>query len=121
MSMNLRHLCTSLVCLFLVGCFPKAGTVPGPLSSMALESAQTKWPGTSAEDLERGRQLFLDNCNSCHSYPDRAAYSEAEWPGIARRMGDKVDLKEAENELLIRFILANRSDTGAPPTAQDTR
>jgi cytochrome c5 len=119
--MKLRLIVATAACLFLVACFPKAGTVPGPLSSLAVEGAQAKWPGTSAEELERGRQLFLDHCNSCHSYPDRAAYTEAEWPGIARRMGDKVDLKEAENELLIRFILANRSDPGAPPAATGTR
>lgn len=119
--MNLRRICPPLACLFLVACFPKAGTVPGPLSALAIESAQAKWPGTSAEELERGRQLFLEHCSSCHSYPDRAAYTEAEWPGIARRMGDKVDLKEAESELLLRFILANRSDPGAPAAAADTR
>jgi hypothetical protein len=119
--MNLRLIGATVACLFLVACFPKAGTVPGPLSTLAVEGAQAKWPGTSAEDLERGRQLFLDHCDSCHSYPDRAAYTEAEWPGIARRMGDKVDLKEAENELLLRFILANRSDPGAAPAAPGTR
>lgn len=113
--MNRRLIGSTVACLFLAACFPKAGTVPGPLSSMALENAQAKWPGTSAEELERGRQLFLEHCNSCHSYPDRAAYTEAEWPGITRRMAEKVDLKEAESELLVRFILANRSDPGAQP------
>ena len=118
--MNWRLISSTLACLFLAACFPKAGTVPGPLSSIAIESAQAKWPGTSAEELERGRQLFLDNCNSCHSYPDRMAYTEAEWPGIARRMGRKVELKDAEIELLVHFILANRSDPGAQPAAPGT-
>jgi mono/diheme cytochrome c family protein len=119
--MNHRLIGSTLGCLFLAACFPKAGTVPGPLSSLAIESAQAKWPGTSPEELERGRQLFLDNCNSCHSYPDRAAYTEAEWPGIARRMGRKVELKEAEIELLVHFILANRSDPSAQPATPVTR
>jgi mono/diheme cytochrome c family protein len=119
--MNYRLIGSTLACLFLAACFPKAGTVPGPLSSLAIESAEAKWPGTSAEELERGRQLFLENCNSCHSYPDRAAYTEAEWPGIARRMGGKADLKEAEIEFLVHFILANRSDPSAQPAAPGTR
>jgi cytochrome c2 len=84
---------------------------------MALESAKTRWPETSAEDLEKGRQLFLDNCSSCHSYPDRSAYSEKEWPVIARRMGDKVDMKEADTELLVRFILAERAAPSTPAQA----
>lgn len=121
MPKNQRWPLFTLACLFLSACFPKAGTVPGPLSMAAIESAQAKWPGTSAEELEQGRQLFLNHCNTCHSYPDRTAYSEADWPGLTRKMGKKADLKEAESELLLRFILANRSDPGAPPTAPTPR
>ena len=115
MHKNRRWILSTLACLFLSACFPKAGTVPGPLSLTAIEGAQAKWPGTSAEELEQGRQLFLNHCNACHSYPDRAAYSEAEWPRLARRMGKKADLQEAESELVLRFILANRSEPVAPP------
>lgn len=114
MHMNRQWAVSLVACLFLAACFPKAGTVPGPLSSGAIASAQSRWPNTSAEELEQGRQLFLNHCNTCHSYPDRAAYSEAEWPGLARRMGKKADLKEAESELVLRFILANRAEPGAP-------
>jgi hypothetical protein len=121
MPTNRRLISCALACLFLAACFPKAGTVPGPLSALAIESAQAKWPGTSAEELELGRQLFLNHCNSCHSYPDRITYNEAEWPKITQRMGRKVDLKEAETELVLRFILANRSDPGAPAEAPGTR
>jgi mono/diheme cytochrome c family protein len=120
MLTNRRLISSALACLFLAACFPKAGTVPGPLSAGAIQSAQAKWPGTSAEEFEQGRLLFLDHCNACHSYPDRTAYKEADWPGIARRMGRKGDLKEAESELVLRFILANRSDPGAAPAASGT-
>jgi mono/diheme cytochrome c family protein len=106
---------STLACLGLSACFPKAGTAPGPLSANALASAQRQWPGTSGEELERGRQLFLQHCDACHSYPDRAAYSEQKWPSIARRMGAKADLPEADTELVLRFILANRLEPGAPP------
>lgn len=112
--MNRQWAVSLVACLFLAACFPKAGTVPGPLSSEALQSAQSRWPSTSTEELEQGRQLFLTHCDGCHSYPDRAAYSEAEWPGLARRMGKKARLAEAESELVLRFILANRAEPGAP-------
>lgn len=119
--MLMRRIVFTLPCLFLAACFPKAGTAPGPLSTVALEGAKTRWPDTSAEDLEKGRQTFLDNCSSCHSYPDRTAYSEKEWPGIARRMGDKVDMKEADIELLVRFILAERSAPAPQAAAPEPR
>jgi hypothetical protein len=112
-----RRLALTFACLFLAGCLPKAGTAPGPLSTMALESAKARWPETTEEEFEKGRQVFLEHCSSCHAYPDRAAYSEKAWPVIARRMGSKVDLPEADTERLIRFILAERAAPGAPAQA----
>lgn len=117
-----RHLAVStLACLFLTACFPKAGTAPGPLSANALAGAQARWPDTSGEELERGRQLFLQHCDGCHSYPDRTAYSEQKWPSIARRMGSKADLSEVDTERVLRFILANRSEPGAPVQVEGPR
>ncbi len=111
--MNRRLLLCTFPLLLLTACFPKAGTAPGPLSTLALESARSRWPDASPDELEQGRQLFLANCNACHGYPDRVAYSEENWPDITRRMGDKVDLSPADTERVLRFILVSRSEQAA--------
>jgi hypothetical protein len=117
-----RHLLLSTVsCLLLTSCFPKAGVAPSPLSASAVARAQSQWADTSEEQLERGRQLFLQNCNNCHDYPDLVAYPEQKWPPAARRMGSKADLPEVDTELVLRFILASRAEAAAPLKAEESR
>lgn len=97
-------LCSSL----LFACFPKAGTAPGPLSATDLVTAQSRWPESSPESLEKGRQFFLGTCDNCHRYPSLTHYSEESWPRIMARMGKKAELTPEETDLVLRFVLVSR-------------
>ena len=97
--------------LSLVGCFyPKAGPPPGPLTASTVERAQGRWPDATLGSLEAGRSLFLGNCNRCHGYPIPSAYSEERWRKIVPWMGGKAGLSDAEQENVLRFLLARRDD-----------
>lgn len=113
--MHRRVTLCAVGCLLLAACFPKPGVAPGPLSATSVASAQQQWPETSEEQLERGRQLFLQHCNGCHDYPDLVAYPEQKWPAAARRMGNKADLPEVDTEWVLRFILASRAQQAVGP------
>ncbi len=91
------------------GCFPKAGSLPGPLAPEAIARAQGRYPGTTAESLERGRGLFVTYCDNCHNYPDRREYSEEMWPNIVRRMGKKASISAEDSDLVLHFVLAARA------------
>jgi len=104
------------------GClFPKIGTAPGPLSPVAVQSAQSRWPDASAGSLEKGRQLFLANCNGCHSYPDLSAYSDEKWSPIMSKMGRKAELSAADTDLILKFVLAARGAPAAQSPAGSSR
>lgn len=107
-------LLTALVCVTTTACGPKAGAAPGPLSMASAELARSRWPDASPESLEQGRQLFLANCHRCHSYPDRAAYTAEEWPGLVRRMGRKAHISDSEAMLVLRFVLTDRAAGSGP-------
>ncbi|MFO0647262.1 MAG: hypothetical protein U0326_13575 [Polyangiales bacterium] len=92
----------------LAACGPRAGSTPGPLTAAAAEAARARWADASPESLERGRQLFLLNCHRCHEYPDRPTYEVDEWPAIIQRMGRKAHLSDADAQLVLRFVLADR-------------
>jgi hypothetical protein len=116
--MNLRTTVTvgaALAAISITGCFPKPGVAPGPLSEVVLASAQERWPDSSPESLEKGRQIFLASCDSCHSYPDMAYYPEEKWPTIMKRMGHKSDLSDADWALALQFVLVART---APPAVE---
>lgn len=111
----MRTLLIVICAIVLSGCFfPKAGPAPGPLNALALEIAQSRWADSTPESLEKGRQYFLGTCDNCHSYPDLPHYSEEKWPTIIQRMGKKAELTPEETELVLRFILAARTEPTLP-------
>lgn len=93
--------------------YPKAGTVPAPVTPAAEASAATRWPGTTPESLRNGRDLFAAKCNDCHGHPDITAIADDRWPGIVQRMGKKAKLAEPQTQDVLRFILAARADVAA--------
>jgi cytochrome c1 len=96
--------------LAFAGCgFPKAGTVPTPIDNEAVTVAQARWSDSTMASLQRGRELYISNCNGCHSYPDISYYPEAKWPRIMDEKGRKSDLIPADSQLVLRFILAKRN------------
>jgi cytochrome c5 len=106
------------LCIFLgvsaLGCgFPKAGPVPGPVTSERAAAAATTWQGTTPESLAAGRETFATKCNKCHSHPDVNAISEEEWPSILDSMAKKAELTVKQKEDVLHFILSARTK-GSP-------
>ena len=104
----LRIALLSLAAAAFAGCFPKTSAAPGPLASQAMESAKGRYADATPEDLENGRQLFVASCGGCHGHPDLAGYPEQKWPATAKRMAVKAGLKDAEAELLTRYVMVAR-------------
>ncbi|MGC4117138.1 MAG: hypothetical protein QM765_21775 [Myxococcales bacterium] len=119
--MNHRWIVPTLAALaFLAAaCFPKTGAAPGPLAAQATEIAKARYAeaAPTAEELEKGRQLFLKGCRECHGYPDLAAFPEAKWPKVAKAMAGKAGFNEADAELLTRFVMVAREAALAPAPA----
>lgn len=88
--------------------FPKTGPAPGAVNAQQTTAAEQRWPGTTAAELEAGRKLFLDGCDSCHGYPELQAIPEARWADVMREMGPKADLTPEQSEQVLRFVLIAR-------------
>ncbi len=103
----------------MTGCgFPPAGSAPGPLTAAAVQNAQMRDASVTAASLERGRQLFLAHCNSCHSYPDRTRFTEEQLRSIVPRMASKAQLSASDSKLVLDFVLADRASTTTAQPAQ---
>jgi mono/diheme cytochrome c family protein len=98
-----------------IGCgFPAAGPVPPPLTVADVDTAKARFPNTSKDSLDTGRDLFAARCNGCHNYPDVWKVDDARWPEIMKRMGNKAGLDEAQSHAVLSFIRVARSRP-APP------
>jgi mono/diheme cytochrome c family protein len=73
-----------------------------------------KWPGTTVEDLERGRRLYVRRCAGCHTLILPSAHGPDEWPVLVDAMAEKARLKPAEREDIVRFLTAVSSDKAKP-------
>jgi len=100
-------------------CFPKTGAAPGPLAAQALDIAKARYADAppTAEDLEKGRQLFLKGCRDCHGYPDLVAFPEEKWPKVAKGMAGKAGFDAGDAELLTRFVMVAREAALSPAPA----
>ena len=58
--------------------------------------------------LERGRTLFVHRCIECHTLPALWKYSAEDWPQIVNDMAHRANLKPAERDAVIAYILAAR-------------
>jgi len=94
-----------------IGCaaYPKAGTVPGPVSPALVQQAQTRWPEATEQSLVQGRDLFVERCQRCHKLPDRRAISDERWPKILEVMAPRAKLDANQHRLVLEFILAERN------------
>ncbi|HSD67452.1 MAG TPA: cytochrome c [Vicinamibacteria bacterium] len=74
-----------------------------------------RWPGTTVEDLERGRRTYVRRCSGCHTLILPAAHSPEEWPRLVDAMAKKARLRPEEREDVVRFLVAVASDDARLP------
>jgi hypothetical protein len=58
--------------------------------------------------LSEGRALFVHRCIECHTLPAFWRYSTEDWPKIVNRMSHRSNLKPAERDAIVAYILAVR-------------
>jgi mono/diheme cytochrome c family protein len=69
-----------------------------------------RWPGTTIEDLQRGRQLYVRRCSGCHQLVLPENHAPADWPRLVDRMAAKARLAPEERDDVVRFLVAVASD-----------
>jgi cytochrome c5 len=78
---------------------------PGPDDE---KIAQEKWSGTTLAELTSGYQLYTAKCQECHKLHRPTEYDEAKWTKIVPWMGKKAKLNEADQQLILHYLVAKR-------------
>lgn len=82
-------------------------------TSVDAERAAARWPGTTLEELQQGRSLFVGHCGGCHLPPRPTDFSADEWPGHVDEMRERSGLTMDESDLVVRYLVT----MAAPRTA----
>lgn len=68
--------------------------------------ASEKWPGTTVDDLEHGRAVFVSRCAGCHNLPLPDSKSPEEWATVVGDMATGARLSAADQDLVLRYLSA---------------
>jgi cytochrome c2 len=80
---------------------------PPPVTT-ELAQAQTGTQ-TDVATLRQGRTLFVHRCIECHTLPPFWHYRVEDWPHIVDTMSRRANLKPAERNAIVAYILAVRA------------
>lgn len=64
--------------------------------------------GITLEELQRGRQLYIDNCGSCHMLYLPKQFTAEHWKNEIDSMRTRVSITEREKQLIVDYLLSGR-------------
>jgi hypothetical protein len=102
-----------MVVVALAGC---GVDVPHATAIDAQRAAQLR-PGTTLEELERGRSLYLAKCTSCHAPVAPRSHTPEAWPAQVAKMAERAKVTSAEVDLLVLYLTTVSVATSAPAPA----
>jgi mono/diheme cytochrome c family protein len=97
---SIRLACTAFV--LLTGCQSGNDTVP------LITAAAARHSGQSAATLREGRFLFVRRCIECHALPVVSHRRAEDWPNVVARMSARADLKPAERDAIVAYLVTLR-------------
>ena len=90
-----------------------AARLPEPGAADAMRAARL-WPGTTVDDLHRGKQRYVQACSGCHGLFDPHEFASGRWPGFVKEMSGRLQLTSDELADLTRYLVVASE---APPAA----
>jgi mono/diheme cytochrome c family protein len=97
----------TIICLVDLSSCKTTSFAPPPVT-VELARAGTGQHGDIAT-LREGRTLFVSRCIECHTLPSVSSHSTQEWPRLINEMAGRANLKPAEREAVLAYILAART------------
>ena len=98
---NLRLLVLITSLLLLIGSCKKSNS--GSVSLYTPTSADVTSTATLPE-LQQGRTLYINNCNSCHGLYSPDDYTSAQWKGIISNMAPNTSMSASEILLVTKYL-----------------
>ena len=86
--------------LLVAGCRGMMDPIPEATSEMALEM------GVEQEQLVRGRELYLANCQRCHERVLPGKIDPEYWRGIMPHMGKNANLSKSQETDVLVYLMA---------------
>ena len=101
-SVKYFYLIVISVALFLsIGSCSKKST---DTSGLYIPTTSDVTANATLQELEQGRDLYINNCNSCHSLFSPDSYTTTQWKSIINTMGPKTTMSASEILLVEKYV-----------------
>lgn len=90
----------TVILLFFASC-KKNSTDPG---NLYIPSVSDTTANASLEDLQKGRELYINNCGECHSYYIPESLNKSQWQNALNKMVPKTNLSSSEADLVEKYL-----------------
>ncbi len=82
------------------------GTKLMPVANEQAREAAIHYPGVTASSLQRGRTLFINHCQKCHSLKAPDSRTEKEWSTVIPRMAKKAKIDADTERAITQYLYA---------------
>jgi hypothetical protein len=86
--------------ILIVGCTKKGGDT----SSLYTPTSADVTTNATLEQLQQGRALYIENCNSCHGLYNPDSNSPAQWRNILNSMAPRTGMSSSEVQLVTKYL-----------------
>lgn len=83
------------------------------LNDQQMKIVETRWPGSSMDEVKQGQSIFLTQCTQCHANQVITDLSEKKWLHEIDEMAPKAKLSAEEKLKLTKYILSYREANSA--------
>ncbi len=73
-------------------------------SSLYTPTTANVTANATLQELQQGRSLYINNCNSCHGLVSPDNYTPSEWKNILVMMAPRTSMSTSEIQLVTKYL-----------------
>lgn len=73
-------------------------------SSLYTPTSSDVTSTASLADLQKGRTLYINNCNACHGLYSPDDYTPTQWKSIMGNMGPRTSMSTSDISLVTKYV-----------------
>jgi hypothetical protein len=101
-KMNYRYFLVIIAGLLLLTMSCKKSNTSG--GSLYTPTAADVTATATLAELQQGRTLYVNNCNSCHGLYSPDSYTSAQWKSVISNMGPRTGMSSSEILLVTKYV-----------------